>query len=147
MRPLLADASIKPDPEHIVFVRDAMLDLLRIRASTPLFRLRSTDDVQRRLSFPNSGPQQNPVVLVGRLDGAGLADAGFGEVLYFINAAPEAQTLVLPELRGIAYTLHPVHLADDAADARPREQASYDASSATFTIPARTAMVYVHHRH
>lgn len=147
MHPLLADASIKPDPEHIVFARDAMLDLLRIRASTPLFRLRSTDDVQRRLSFPNSGPQQNPVVLVGRLEGSGLADAVFGEVLYFINAAPEAQTLVLPELRGIAYTLHPVHLADDAADARPRKQASYDATSGTFSIPARTAMMYVHHRH
>jgi pullulanase len=143
MRPLLADASIKPQPEHIAFARDALFDLLRIRASTPLFRLRGADEVKRRLTFPNSGPGQNPVVLVGRLDGAGLDDAGFGEVLYFINASPETQTLVLPEVAGIAYALHPVHLANGAADPRPREVARHDPAIGTFAIPARTALVYV----
>lgn len=143
MRPLLADPSIKPLPEHIAFARVALLDLLRIRASTPLFRLRSAEQVKQRLSFPNSGPGQNPVVLVGRLDGAGLDGAGFGEVLYFINASPEPQTLALPELAGIAYHLHPVHLAHGAADPRPRELARHDAVTGTFAIPARTALVYV----
>ncbi|TDK26250.1 DUF3372 domain-containing protein [Luteimonas aestuarii] len=143
MRPLLADGSIKPHPEHIAFARDALYDLLRIRASTPLFRLHSADEVKRRLTFPNSGPEQNPVVLVGRLDGEGLDDAGFGEVLYFINASPDAQTLVLPELRGLAYTLHPVHRSTSAADVRPRGLARHAPETGTFVVPGRTALVYV----
>lgn len=143
MRPLLADATIKPHPQHIAFARDALYDLLRIRASTPLFRLRTADEVKRRLSFPNSGPDQNPMVLVGRLDGAGMDDAAFDEVLYFINASPDAQTLVLPGLRGVAYRLHPVHLAPGAADPRPSTQARHDAATGSFTIPPRTALVYV----
>ncbi len=143
MRPILADAGMVPEAAHIRRARDMLLDLLRIRASTPLFRLRSADEVKRRLTFPNSGPAQNPVVLVGRLDGKALDDARFGEVLYFINASPDEETLTLPELRGIEYTLHPVHMAETAADSRPRELARHDAASGTFTIPARTAIVYV----
>jgi pullulanase len=145
MRPLLADPAIKPAPAHIAFARDAFLDLLRIRASTPLFRLREADEVKRRLTFPDGGPGQNPVVLVGRLDGEGLDNAAFEEVLYFINASPDAQTLTLPDLAGTAYALHPVHLADGAADPRPRELARHDAATGTFVIPARTGMVYVRH--
>src|SRR5690606_35413581 len=98
MRPLLADASLKPRRTQILFARDALLDLLRIRASTPLFRLRDAADVKQRLHFPNSGPDQNPLVLVGRLDGSGLDGARFREVLYFINTSPHTQSLRLPEL-------------------------------------------------
>lgn len=143
MRPLLADTGIKPLPEHIAFTRNALLDLLRIRASTPLFRLRSTDEVKQRLTFPNSGPAQNPMVLAGRIDGRGMDDAVFGEVLYFINASPEPQLLQLPELAGKTYALHPVHMTNGTADPRPRELARHDAANGSFLIPARTAMVYV----
>jgi pullulanase len=47
MRPLLADPAIRPTPAHIAFTRDAFLDLLRIRASSTLFRLRSAEDIPR----------------------------------------------------------------------------------------------------
>jgi len=143
MRPLLADPAIKPQPQDIAFARDALLDLLRIRASTRLLRLPDADEVQRRLRFPNTGPEQNPLVLVGHLDGRGLPGAGFEELVYFINAGLEAQTLELPELRGRRYTLHPVHLAEGAADPRPRTSARHDAAPGRFVIPARTALVYV----
>lgn len=141
--PRLADASIRPSPQDITFARDALRDLLRIRASTPLFRLRSTDQVSARLHFPNSGPRQNPLVVAGHLDGAGLADAGFGQVLYLLNTSPQAQVLELPSERGKRYVLHPVHLGAGTADRRPREQARFDRSSGRFTVPPRTALVYV----
>src|SRR5690606_10935280 len=96
-----------------------------------------------RLSFPNTGLRQNPLVLVGRLDGKGLTDARFDEVLYFINTSPDALTLLLPELRGVRYALHPVHLSETAADRRPREHARHHADSGSFEIPGRTALVYV----
>ncbi|WP_374567137.1 alpha-1,6-glucosidase domain-containing protein [Ideonella sp.] len=142
-QPLLADKTLPPKPRDIAWARDAFRDLLAVRASTPLFRLRDAAEVRQRLSFPNSGPQQNPAVLVGRLDGAGRADARFGELLYFVNVAETAQTLMLPELaKGAAWRLHPAQARRGAADLRARE-ARVDAASGGFTIPPRTAVVFV----
>ena len=143
LKPLLADASIKPRPEDIAWMRDAFNDLLRIRASSTLFRMRSGADVQQRLAFRNVGPEQNPVVIAVHLDGNGYAGAGFREILYFVNVSPEAQTLVLPEETGKAYVLHPVQRAVDSADTRPVRVAQYDARRGRFKVPARSAVVYV----
>ncbi len=143
MRPLLADDGIRPTPADIAFTAAALQDLLRIRASTPLFRMRDADEVRRRLTFPNSGPQQNPLVLVGHLDGGDWPEARFREVLYFINASPQAQTLRLDAQRGKPWALHPVHLAPSAADRRPAQAARHDAAGGSFTVPGRTALVYV----
>ena len=144
MRPLLADAAaLKPTPAEIRHTRDAFLDLLRIRASSSLFRLRTAEDVQRRLTLLNTGPDQIPTVVVGHLDGRGHRGAGFAELLYAINVAPEEAELLLPELRGRPYVLHPVHRAPGAADTRPATQARWNAATATLRLPARTALVYV----
>ncbi len=143
LRPILADAAaIKPSPDHIAWMRDAFRDLLRIRASSTLFRLRTTEDVQQRLRFGNTGPEQNPLVIAGHLDGEGYEGAGFHEVLYLLNVSPEAQTLVLPEEAGKRYALHPVLAADSAADARAK-QARFDLRKGRFVVPARTAVVFV----
>lgn len=142
MRPVLADARIKPAPKDIAWMAGAFRDLLRIRASTTLFRLRTADEVARRLTFPNSGAAQDPRVVVGHLDGNGLAGARFREVLYFLNASLRGQTLSLPEEAGKAWTLHPVQRSDDAVDARPRA-ARASLRDGTFFIPPRTVVVYV----
>ena len=143
-RPLLARAAeLKPTPAEMRFTRDAFIDLLRIRASTPLFRLRTAEEVQRRLTMLNTGPEQVPTVAVGHLNGRGLRGARFGEVLYAINAAPEAATLTLPTLRGRPLVLHPVHRGPGAADPRPAAQAQWDPATATLRVPPRTALVYV----
>ncbi len=141
--PRLADPSIRPAPADIAFARDALRDLLAIRASSPLFRLRSAQEVAARLRFPNSGPAQNPLMIAGHLDGGGYPDAGFGEILYLLNASPQPQVLELPSERGKRYVLHPVHRAAGAADPRPREQARFDPDRGRFSVPPRTALVYV----
>lgn len=143
MRPRLADARIKPTPEHIDWMRRGFLDLLRIRASSPLFRLRSAEEVQQRLRFHNTGPQQVATVIVGELDGSGMADAGFAGVLYALNVGLQAETLTLPEAARHGWRLHPVHQASDATDRRAAEEAIYDAASGTLTVPPRTAVVFV----
>ncbi|KAF1710389.1 alpha-1,6-glucosidase [Pseudoxanthomonas kalamensis DSM 18571] len=143
MAPLLADAAIRPSPQDIALARDMFRDLLRIRASSGLFRLREADEIERRLSFPNTGPQQNPRVIAGRLVGTDYPTAGFREVLYLVNVSSQMQALVLPEARGKRYRLHPVQDSAQAADPRPREQARYQARSGRFEVPARTAVVYV----
>ena len=118
-------------------------DLLKIRASSSLFRLRTADEIKSRLYFYNTGAMQNPVVMVGHLDGTGYPGAGFKEVLYFINVDKVAQEILLPSEKGKAYALHPVHMRVDAADKRPLTDARYDSMAGHFTLPARTALVYV----
>jgi pullulanase/glycogen debranching enzyme len=142
MRPLLRNAGIKPSATDIRFARDQFRDLLRIRASSSLFRLRSAAEIKSRLVFYNTGSQQNPVVLAGHLDGSNLDGAGFRELLYLVNVDLNPQSIVVPEEKGKAYVLHPVHTSPTAADPRPLE-ARYEAATGRFTVPARTALVWV----
>ena len=142
MKRLLGDPALKPTPRDIAWTRDAFRDLLRIRASSTLFRLRSAEDIKQRLRFRNTGAGQNPVLMVGHLDGAGYPGAGFKEVLYLLNADAKAHMLQLPEEAGKAYVLHPVQRSPAAADTRVRE-ARYQSTRGRFSVPARTAVVYV----
>ena len=142
VKPLLADAAIKPGPAEIAWMRDAFRDLLRIRASTTLLRLPNAAEVRQRLQFINTGPAQNPRLVAAVLDGRGLAGAGFARLAYFINVGQSAESLQLPGEAGQGYRLHPVHLAPGAADKRPAAEARYEASG-RFTVPARSAVVFV----
>ena len=142
-RPLLADASLKPAPADIAWTRDAFRDLLRIRASTPLFHLATSADVRGRLSFPASGPDQEPTVIAELIDGRGLAGAKFGAVLVVLNADKQPHALDLPALAGRHWQPHPVHLAPHAADTRIAHEARADDASGRFTLPARSAVVFV----
>jgi pullulanase-type alpha-1,6-glucosidase len=141
MKPLLARTTIHPAPADIAWTRAAFEDLLRIRASSTLFRLRSATDVRARLRLPNTGPAQEPTVVAGLLDGAGYPGAAFDAVLFFVNAGTRAATLSVPDARDRAWVLHPVHAR--GADARPREDARFDPEGARFTVPPRTAVVWV----
>ncbi len=142
MAPLLADPANRPSPADIATARDMFNDLLKIRTSTTLLRLRTAADIQKRLSFRNVGPGQNPVVQVGHIDGKRYAGANFKELLYFVNVDKVTQSVTLPQEAGKAYRLHPVHSAKSAADKRPLS-AKFDSASGLFTLPARTALVYV----
>ncbi|MFG6469070.1 alpha-1,6-glucosidase domain-containing protein [Roseateles sp. BYS87W] len=141
-RPLLANPLIKPTAADIAWTRDAFRDLLKIRKSSTLLRLRTADDIKARLSFLNTGSAQEPTVLVGRLDGNGYAGANFSELVYLINVDKADKQLTLPSLAGHALGLHPVHTAPDAADKRAA-QARFNSATGTFTLPARTAVVFV----
>jgi pullulanase/glycogen debranching enzyme len=141
-RPVLANGAIKPAPADIAFARDAFRDLLRIRASSTLLRLRTTDDIVKRLRFFNTGPAQVPTVLAARIDGAGYAGAGFGALTYLVNVDKVAHTITAAEMKGRKLRLHPVHVAPGSADKRALE-AKFDGESGSFTVPARTAVVFV----
>ncbi|MCK9686440.1 alpha-1,6-glucosidase domain-containing protein [Scleromatobacter humisilvae] len=142
-RPLLADASLKPTPADIAWTRNAFRDVLRIRASTPLFHLATAVEVRQRISFPASGPAQEPTVIAELIDGRGLAGARFGAVLVVLNADKQPHSLNLPELRGRRWQLHPVHLGPCAADARIAKEARVDDATGAFVLPERSAVVFV----
>ena len=139
----LANPDIRPTPADIAWARDMFRDLLRIRAGSRLFRLTSAAAIKNRLRFYNTGSRQNPVVIVGHLDGVGLAGSNYPALLYFINVDKTSQTIALPSEKNKAYVLHPVHLNKGAADQRPATSARYESDSGNFIIPARTVLVYV----
>lgn len=126
-------------PQDIAFMRDAFRDLLRIRASSTLFRLPTRDAVIARLTFPQTN---TPDLIAARIDGKGLEGARFPAVQYFLNAATQARTVILPASRGEPWILHPVHLSPTAGDQRARD-ARFDKATGQFTIPPRTAVVFV----
>lgn len=142
MRPLLADADIKPTPADIRWTAAEFRDLLAIRSSSTLFRMRTAQDIEQRLRFYNTGSAQVPTLLVGHLDGRGYDGAGFRDVMYFVNVDTSAHAITLPSEKGKAYVLHPAHQALAAADRRA-VTARYFKPRGAFTIPPRTAVVFV----
>ncbi|MBL0086734.1 MAG: DUF3372 domain-containing protein [Ideonella sp.] len=141
-RPLLANDRIKPTATEIAWARDAFRDLLKIRASSTLFRLRTADEVSQHLRFHNTGPGQVPGLIVGQLDGQGLAGAGFAQVVYLLNAHAQPASTTVPALAGKPLVLHPVHRAPGAADQRSAG-AAFDPATGRFDIPGRSAVVFV----
>jgi len=143
LKPLLGNAALKPAPADMAYTTRAFQDWLAIRRSSTLFRLRTAEDVKTRLAFHNTGPAQVPTVVAGHLDGTGYEGAGFKEVLYLVNVDKAEHEVTIAAEQGKAYVLHPVQAAGGAADRRPAEEATYDAATGAFTVPPRTAVVWV----
>ena len=142
IQPRLADPLLKPTPNEIAFTREVFRDLLKIRRSTTLLRMRSADDIKARLQFLNTGSGQEATVLAAVVDGAGYAGANFAKLAYFVNVDKQPHAISAEALKGQPYQLHPVHLAANAGDKRAA-QAQFDIATGTVTVPARTAVVFV----
>ena len=133
MRPLLADETLQPSPADIRAARDRAAELLRIRFSSPLFRLGSAREIQRRVRFPTGGPSQTPGVIV-------MAIEGRHDVVVVFNATsgPTAQTI--PALARGGYALHAVQARGGDPVVKT---SSYGSSDGSFTVPGRTTAVFV----
>jgi pullulanase-type alpha-1,6-glucosidase len=142
LKPLLANRAFKPQPSDIEFARDAFRDLLAVRASSTLFRLGSSAEIRRRLRFFNTGSTQQATVVAAHLDGEGYPGAGFAGISYFINVDKVGHTVTDPQAAGRTMRLHPVFLAPNVADRRAT-QANFDPATGSFSIPPRTAVVFV----
>lgn len=133
MRPLLADPELRPRPSHLDAAHAAALDLLRIRTSTPLFRLGEAELVQQKVSFPAAEPG---VVAMHLDDTAGAdVDPALDGVLVVFNATPSATTV---HGVGDGWRLHEVHV--EGADEVVRRTR---AAEGAVTVPGRTTAVLV----
>ncbi|MEW2360278.1 pullulanase-type alpha-1,6-glucosidase [Spirillospora sp. NPDC029432] len=138
-RPLLASPDLGPGCADIEAARARTGELLRVRESSPLFTLPTAAEVRRRLSFPLSGEGETPGVITYHLDGRGL-DPRWTSVTVVLNAAPEPARQTLPALEGAGVRLHPVQAGSPDPVVR---EASFDRATGTFTVPGRTAAVFV----
>ncbi|MFF5218685.1 pullulanase-type alpha-1,6-glucosidase [Micromonospora sp. NPDC000442] len=138
-KPLLADPLLVPDCAAVELTDARYAELLRIRASSPVFGLPTAKQVQQRVAFPLSGADETPGVLTMTLDARGLGGA-WKSVTVVFNATPETATQRVTGLRGADVALHPV--LRSSADPVLRT-ASFDRASGTFTVPARSVTVFV----
>ncbi|GGM58699.1 1,4-alpha-glucan branching enzyme [Micromonospora sonchi] len=138
-RPLLADPRLVPDCAAVELTDARYAELLRIRASTPVFGLPTAQEVQRRLAFPRSGADETPGVLTMTLDARGLGGA-WKSVTVVFNGTPKPATQQVTGVRGADVTLHPV--LRSSADPVLRT-AAFDSATGTFTVPGRSVAVFV----
>ncbi len=137
LAPLLADASLKPAPADIRFAHELALDLLRLRASTPLFRLGNAAAIEASVSFPVSGTAQAvPGVVTMRIANP-VVEPRWSALVAVFNATQAAVRQEVP-FTADRYRLHPVQ----AAGADPVVQAAR-ATPTGFWVPPLSVAVFV----
>ncbi|KAL6509677.1 Pullulanase 1, chloroplastic [Orobanche gracilis] len=150
MRIRLADPAFRPQRNHILAALNNFCTLIRIRYSSPLFRLRTANSIQERVRFHNTGSSSIPGVIVMSLEdghegvpGLTQLDPIYSCIVVLINTCPKDATFTSPSLRGRALQLHPVQV--DSSD-RVVNESAYDSPLGSFRIPSRTTTVFVERR-
>ena len=142
MTPLLENPALKPTPDDITAASEQALQLLELKQSSELFRLGSAELIEEKVTFPGSGPDAAPGVIVMSVDDlvGGDVDKLLDGLLVVFNAGTEAVTQTLPELVGRDYALTGIQAngSDDVV-----KQTVWDAATGTVTVPARTVAVLV----
>ncbi|MBC7561087.1 MAG: pullulanase-type alpha-1,6-glucosidase [Dermatophilaceae bacterium] len=143
MRPLLANPALRPSAAQVQSASAQAHDLLRLRFSSPLFRLGSAPAINARVTFPVSGSAEaHQGVIVMRVDdtvGADVDPALEGLVVVF-NGSAAAVDQKLPGMAGAGLVLSPVQAT--GADAVVKAS-SWDSAASTLSVPARTVAVFV----
>jgi pullulanase len=141
MQPLLADPTRKPAPTDIQATLAHFREMLQIRKSSPLFRLRTAAEVSARVRFLNTGAQQVPglIVMVIADEGTGITDLDpqRGALVVLFNGTPNAVPYTDPMFASATLSLHPVQQA--SADPVVRTAAF---AAGAFNIPAWTTAVF-----
>lgn len=130
-RALLADPRIAVGPAQIRAAAAHAREMLAIRRSSPLFRLRTAAEITERLRFHNPGPTQVPGLIVMSLEGADGV-----EIVTVFNATPRELTFTLD--LGRPFKLHPVQ--QTSADTTLRRAVYADGR---FKTPGRSTAVFV----
>ncbi len=138
--PALADPNLKPTAKDIEGTFRHMLEMLVIRKTSKLFRLRSAEDIQKAVSFYNVGPQQIPGLIVERIQNTDRFCFGASEAVVLVNASPQAQTFADDAFKRQPLLLHPVQALSQDPVVRT---ARFQSRTGTFTIPARTTAVFI----
>lgn len=149
-RPLLSAAHrYRPGPELIARQAAYFRALLRIRYSSPLFRMPTAEHIKQQLRFENTGPQQTPGAIVMVLHSSWQPDHGtwdprFRDILVVFNARPEPFVFEYPEGADWNLRLHGALAA--LQDDRAVQLCSADNGARRLTVSPRLAAVFVNQR-
>lgn len=143
MAPLLTNPDLVPSPEQIRLAHEMALELLRLRWSSPLFRLGDAALIRERVSFPASGANARPGLILMFIDDRGrpkVIDPNRNGILVAFNASPWCQSEEIPELAGRNLSLSTIQRSGIDPVIK---QTSWDSSSAVLRIPGRSVAVLV----
>ena len=148
----LLGSRVAPNQAATLAVDAAVIDFLRIRKATDLFRLTRVADINACVSFPDQGAQVHGLI-VERIQGTGCVastTSGFKSVVVLFNASKTAQSFSIPayagKLKGTAsgnVYLHAAQLAGTDTVLQGGWNFTATASTGTFTAPARSTAVFV----
>ncbi|RZB88112.1 Pullulanase 1, chloroplastic isoform B [Glycine soja] len=150
IKPRLANPSFRPQKTDILATVDNFLNLLCIRYSSPLFRLKTANTIQERVRFHNTGPSWVCGVIVMSIEdghngfpGLSQLDPIYSFIVVVFNASPKEVSFVSPALQLRNLQLHPIQVSssDDLV-----KSSRYEASSGCFVVPRRTTAVFVEPR-
>lgn len=124
-------------PAQISLSNGMFLDFIKVRSSSPLFRLRTADDIIKRVSFPNAGANHQAGLIVMKIDNSDLAiDPTIKQIVVVFNNGAVKQTFAYADAK--QFKLHPVQTK--GADVVVKTSS---ANGKGFTVPAFTAAVFV----
>ena len=138
MRERLGRAELRPDSESILDTAEHFRSLLRVRRSSPLFRLRTAEEIERRVVFHNlDGRAGAGLIVMGIHDvGEGLddLDPAHERLVAFFNPAAEAVEFGDGRWTRFDFVVHP-EMTESGA--------SFDGARGVFSVPARGVVVFV----
>ncbi|HEX4953267.1 MAG TPA: pullulanase-type alpha-1,6-glucosidase [Thermoanaerobaculia bacterium] len=140
-QPLLANPALKSTVAEVEKAKRHLREMLEIRKSSELFRLESGAEVIARVRFHNQGPGQVPGLLVMSIgDPEGDVDRQVAEIVVIVNVDDQTLGFAPAGLAESRFELHPVQRYSFDSVVRT---ASYDPATGIFTVPGRTAAVFV----
>jgi pullulanase len=144
-QPFLANPTLSPAYSDITQASAVFQDFVRIRKSSPLFRLQTGNDVKQRLKFYNVGLGQVSGLIVYSISDqlSPQLDSRYRSVVVLSNATKSAVTYSVSDYQGRRLTLHPIQT--NGADPVVKT-ATFTRDTGTFTIPPRTIAVFVERR-
>jgi pullulanase len=140
MTPLLSDPAYTPQPQNIAYSGNAFREFLQIRYSSRLFRMPTFAEVQRNLTFLNTGPNQVPGLIVMRLNANGGDYGRYTNILVVFNATNQQVTFTDGSLTGLHLRLHPVQRSSNDPLTR---QNSFNSRAGSATVAGLTTAVFV----
>ncbi|NCC33779.1 MAG: DUF3372 domain-containing protein, partial [Chloroflexia bacterium] len=145
LRSVLVREEIKPGRAELDLGHYHFREMLQIRRSSPLFRLRTAEQVIAQVSFMNTGADQIPGLIVMQIndDGARDLDPQREQIVVLFNAAPEPVSFTAETLRDAQLRLHPIQ--GTSVDTVVRS-ATFDPATGTFTVPGRATVVFTDER-
>ncbi|MBA0566594.1 hypothetical protein Golob_011401 [Gossypium lobatum] len=176
IQPRLADPSFKPQRSHILAAVENFTDVLRIRYSSPLFRLRTANAIQlpfvtlrthhsetedqrllppERVRFHNTGPSWVPGFIVMSIEDGNEGIPGLSQldpmwVLMIFSYIVVVFNACPTEESFSSPTLRgrtlQLHPIQATSTDETVKKSSYEASTGWFTVPARTTSVFVEPR-
>lgn len=136
IKTILADTNAKATPADIVWTRDRILELIKIRTSSPLFSLETANEISKRLDFWNTGADQIPGLIVMSIDdGSAVSDLdpSVDAIVVVINSTNKHQDFPIAGASGFVLS---EKLKDNASTFAIKD------GNGVFSVPALTVAVF-----